>query len=83
MRFLFEISNFTIQNPKKKIIEITMMITRFGQMVNDKRLLLATTPIAMLCIIVSRRGLVRRSSANDPFYCRFGDFCDDGGMIFK
>jgi hypothetical protein len=52
---------------KKKIIEITMMITRCGQMVNDKRQPMAITPIDTLFKIVRGRGLVRSSSANDDF----------------
>jgi hypothetical protein len=43
---------FKLHHPKSKIIEITMMITRCGEMVNDKRLPTATTPIEMLFIIV-------------------------------
>jgi hypothetical protein len=52
---------------KKKIIEITMMITCCGQMVNNKGPPIATTPIDTLFKIVRGRGLVRRSSANDDF----------------
>jgi hypothetical protein len=54
--FLFEIQT----SPSKivEIIEITMMITRCGQMVNDKRQPIPTTFIDTLFKIVSGRGLV-------------------------
>jgi hypothetical protein len=55
---------------KKKIIEITMMTTGCHPRVNDKRPPIATTPIEMLCLIVSGGGLVRRSSATTIFYSR-------------
>jgi hypothetical protein len=44
-----------------------MMITRFGQMVNDKRPPKATSFINTLFKIVRGRGLVRRSRANNHF----------------
>jgi hypothetical protein len=60
----FEISNF---RHAPKIIEITRMITRCGQMVNDKRQPIPIAPIDRLFKIVRGRGLVRRSGANDHF----------------
>ena len=53
---------------KKKIIEITMMITCCCPKVNDKRQPIPTTFIDTLFKIVRGRGLVRRSSANDHFF---------------
>jgi hypothetical protein len=51
----FALLRFKLHHLKSKIIEnhpITMMITHCRPMGNDKRRLMATTPIEMVCLIV-------------------------------
>jgi hypothetical protein len=73
-----------MQNTKiNKNNKITMMITRCGQMVNDNRPPIATTPIEMICLIVYERGLVRRSSANDHFLLLICSFSALAAAIFE
>ena len=81
--FSFEIQNSPSKIQKKKIIEITMMITRCGPMVNDKRQPIPTTPIDTLFKIVRGRGLVRRSSANDHFLLLICSFCTLLAVYFE
>jgi MFS-type transporter involved in bile tolerance (Atg22 family) len=66
-----------------EIIEITMMITRFGQMVNYKRPPKPSSFINTLFKIVRGRGLVRRSRANDHFLLLICSFYALVAVIFK